>query len=392
MKHDIAVIGMGYVGSTLAGALNLAGYKVLGVEPRDEVRAKIDAGIAPFREPGLAEALKGVQTARSLQEEDEAETYVVCVGTPLVPDGALERAVSQVADHMRDGALVIIRSTVRVGTTRKVVKPILDVSGKAFDLAYCPERTVEGNALAELRELPQIIGADNDDIIVRVKIALEGAIRRGWEIYPEAAETAKLLANAWRDVTFAFANEVARICDQNGVSAQEAIGAANADYARCAIPMPGPVGGPCLVKDSLLLVPEQRHHSVITWARKLNAGAPAEMASRIVREIWNRGIVGSTVAVLGIAFKGDPETDDVRDSPGAHLVACLSSMSTTTTVDPIAPADLDFAAFAEQQFDVLVIATNHKAWNEIDLRARLKPGGFIYSCWQGYDADVVWGG
>ena len=151
----IAIIGMGYVGATLAGAL-APHHEVFGVDPdpRD------------FYEPGLEEARTRVTEVLTLSHVPPCAAYIICVGTPVGSDDALRRATREVATHMRDGALVIVRSTVPVGTTRNIIRPILDGSGLLhYQLAVCPERTVEGNALAELFELPQIIAAETPEAL-----------------------------------------------------------------------------------------------------------------------------------------------------------------------------------------------------------------------------------
>lgn len=373
-NYDVAIIGCGYVGLTLAAAFNKAGLKVLGVEPREEIRKPVQKGGAPFHEPGLADALRGITMARFLADEPPADAYVICVGTPLIDDGALERATHEVARQADDGSLIIVRSTVRVGTTRGLVKPILDLAG-SFDLAYCPERTVEGAALKELETLPQIIGAAEESAFRRAAKLFEHVTPDGLECGIEEAETAKLLANAWRDMRFAFANEVAMICERNRVSAQNVIDVANWRYARSDIPRPGPVGGPCLVKDSMLLIEPRTHaFSVIRAARMLNR--PDVFADAIYHAMCRRGFgEKGRVAVLGTAFKGFPETDDTRDSPGVAIAKLLSNGHEVFTVDPVAPAD--FKTIDGQRADVIVVTTD-RVWNGLD--EALNPGGFIYDC------------
>ena len=142
---------------------------------------------------------------------------------------------------MRDGALVILRSTVKIGTTRDVVSPVLAASGKTFDIAMCPERTLEGKALQELRELPQIVGADDPAVADRAAAVfrrLTSSIVLVSDI--ETAEIIKLVSNTFRDVQFAFANEVARVCDAFGVSAHEVISAGKLGYNRTEHPAAGP--------------------------------------------------------------------------------------------------------------------------------------------------------
>ena len=154
-KCDVGIVGLGYVGLTLATVLAETGNTVIGVEKRPEVVDSTNDGIPHFSESGLQEALSRViksgrlVAARRFDEDSYCETYIITVGTPLSSDGVvrvdmIEAATREVAANMRDGALVILRSTVKVGTARTVVSPILAASGKRFDIAMCPERTLEG--------------------------------------------------------------------------------------------------------------------------------------------------------------------------------------------------------------------------------------------------------
>ena len=174
MQYDVAVVGLGYVGLTLAVALADTGFRVLGVEHRSDVVDLTNRGKPHFSENGLSEMLAhAVETEHlvatlALDQTVSAEIYVITVGTPLNKDGRarldfIEAATRAVAENMPDGALVILRSTVKIGTARKVVAPILEASGKRFQIAMCPERTLEGKAMHELRRLPQIVGADTPE-------------------------------------------------------------------------------------------------------------------------------------------------------------------------------------------------------------------------------------
>ncbi|MBV8929740.1 MAG: nucleotide sugar dehydrogenase, partial [Mycobacteriaceae bacterium] len=220
------------------------GSPAVGVERRPEVVDSTNAGVPHFTETGLPDALAGVVSsgrlvARQRFEDDfSCDAYVITVGTPLSAAGVarldmIEAAARDIAANMADGALVVLRSTVKVGTTREVVAPILAASGKRFSIAMCPERTLEGKALAELRELPQIVGADDAvsaDRAAGLFRQLTNSIVRVSDV--ATAAVIKLVSNTFRDVSFGFANEVARVCDALGVSAHEVIGAGKLGYGR----------------------------------------------------------------------------------------------------------------------------------------------------------------
>ncbi len=190
---------------------------------------------AHFHEPGLTEQLvRAVDSERltvhpAIPPNCAATAFIVTVGTSLDSEGRVSMAsvrfhATEIAAQLKDGDLVLLRSTVQIGTTRDVVGPILAATGKRYGLAFCPERTVEGQALRELRYLPQIVGAM--DAMVATRAAQLFAFLTPTVVRvsdPETAEMIKLIDNAKRDVIFGYANEVARMCDAIGISAAEVI-------------------------------------------------------------------------------------------------------------------------------------------------------------------------
>jgi UDP-N-acetyl-D-mannosaminuronic acid dehydrogenase len=281
--HDVGVVGLGYVGLTLATALADVGLRVVGIEKRQDVVDAVTAGRPSFQEVGLDRVLSAVVESGRLeaftefQPEQSCATYIITVGTPLDGNGRarldmIESATRQVADSMPDGSLVILRSTVKIGTTRNIVAPILQASGKKFEIAMCPERTLEGNALAELRQLPQIVGADTAETRDRAGRLFSHLTNQVLGVSSlETAEIVKLADNTYRDVWFGFANEVARLCDAVGVSANEVISTGKLGYPRTNIAQPGLVGGPCLEKDPHILRQSARDYG-LSWRSRPRLG------------------------------------------------------------------------------------------------------------------------
>jgi UDP-N-acetyl-D-mannosaminuronic acid dehydrogenase len=414
-NKKIIVVGLGYVGLTLATVMAEVGLSVFGVEKRKHVVEKVSSGIAHFSESGLNDALLRVIKSGSLtvsteiMEEKPGNTYVITVGTPLNSRGEvrldmIEAATEQVAQHMSEGALVILRSTVKIGTSRNVVAPILAKSGKSFDLAMCPERTLEGKALKELRELPQIIGADQIHVRNRAANIFRNLTNAVVEVSSlEAAEIIKLVDNTYRDVQFAFSNEVARICEAYSVSAYEVIFSGKLGYQRTNVPLPGLVGGPCLEKDPHILLESGLSRGIsleITRAGRLvNERQPDETVQQIVALMVKRNLgSGVKVAILGWAFKGIPATDDLRGSMSFKVLEALRKSRPDVVVygyDPvISQADLEAelpsvivsASFLEaiQGAAVVIIANNHPTLGDIKpylMQESIQPNGFIYDYW-----------
>jgi UDP-N-acetyl-D-mannosaminuronic acid dehydrogenase len=342
---SVCILGLGYVGLTLSTVLADIGFQVTGVDRDAPLIEGLKAGRPHFHEKGLERLLAGVARGPhppSYQmglHEPCADVYVVTVGTPvtrpsLEPDlDHVLNATKEVAKVLRAGNLVILRSTVPVGTTRDVVLPVLEeVSGlKAgvdFCLAFCPERTVEGKALRELRELPQIIGGLDEISANRARDLFGRSTPTVIDVGSlEAAEMLKILDNSYRDMMFAYSNQLALVCEAVGLDLVPIVRAANQGYNRNNIPVPSPgVGGACLSKDPYILASVCRRvgidPSLFIKARAVNEYMPLHVVERAYQAIDGLGVGTTDVAVLvlGFAFKGKPETSDMRDSPTLDLV------------------------------------------------------------------------
>lgn len=417
--RSVSVIGLGYVGLTLAATMASVGFRVVGVERRQDVVDSLRQGRATFHEPGLEDMLRRTLDSGNLAVVGEmpasldATVHIVTVGTPLDGNGRarldmIENATRQVAAVLKSGDLVVLRSTVRIGTTRQVVEPILRATGHAFDLAFCPERTLEGVALEELRRLPQIVGAVTSEATVRAAQVFQFITPTTVRVQGvETAEMIKLIDNAQRDVSFAYANEVARACDAVGISAAEVISAGKLGYPRTNLPMPGPVGGPCLEKDSYILAEGLESHGIVPEmtlaARRLNEAQPADSMAALAN--WARRTAGfperPVVSLLGLAFKGRPATDDLRGTMARPILSALREQFPGATLrgfDPVVAAaeveafglePMPSLAAALAGANVAVIANNHPAFGGMALetlaRTMARPG-LVYDFWNNFDS------
>lgn len=416
--RSICMIGMGYVGLTLAVAMAEVGFRIHGVEVNPDTVKIIRSGRAPFRETGLDQKVAAQIAAGAMTVSQEwpapgvCNVYIVTVGTPLATGGKMTnldsiRAVThRLAQNIRPGALVILRSTVRVGVSRSIVKAALDETGLPYDLAFCPERTLEGKALQELRTLPQIVGGMNHASSVRAAQLFNHLTSTTIRVSDlETAEMIKLVNNTQRDLMFAFANEVADICDLIGVSAPEVIEAGNVGYPRGGMPMPGPVGGPCLEKDPYILVegvPQPAGDLRLSMlGRQVNESLPRRTAAIVVEELTSRKPRGEVThgAIMGVAFKGRPETSDLRGTLAIPLIAELKAQFPGIQISAFDPAvpDVDVrklgvtpCASAEEAFrdaDFVVFQNNNPAFARLDLAglSRLMgKDGIIYDMWNQY--------
>lgn len=418
----VCVLGMGYVGLTLAAIMADAGFKVLGVEIRDDVLSKLRRGKSHFHEPGLPELIQRLVKKRSIKfvkhipREHKASVYIITVGTPLNPSGQVrldmvENVGREVASHLKANDMVILRSTVKVGTTRNVIFPILKKRGLPFDLAFCPERTLEGQALGELRQLPQIVGGVTDRSTVRASQLfqfLTPTVVRVSDL--ETAETIKLIDNASRDVSFAYANEVAAICDKVGISASEVLRAGKLGYSRTNLPMPGLVGGPCLEKDPYILaeaLEDGGYTPILTVsARKINERQPKDVAAYLHSlALKLKGFSRKpTIAFLGIAFKGRPATDDLRGTMTRHVFTALKKFFPNAVYkgyDAVVPRTeikkfgLIPCGSLTQTFkkaDLVLITNNHPCFSSMPverLADSMNRPGLVYDFWNSFSASSL---
>jgi UDP-N-acetyl-D-mannosaminuronic acid dehydrogenase len=414
MPRTIGVVGMGYVGLTLTAALARKGHVVHGVDVAPAVVDSLSRGKPHIFEPGVAEAFSEyVGTSifiDSALPADTVEAAVICVSTP-VDERTRQPNLSNLADAARQVAtwcgpktLVVVRSTVPVGTSRRVVLPSLrDAWGRAL-LVMAPERTIQGQALRELVELPQVVGGLDDESL-QAGLALFGDLAR--QLVPvsslETAEMVKLSNNCHTDLIYAFGNEIALISERHGLDPLEVIRAANLDYPRPDLAKPGYVGGGCLSKDPYIMVTSagERPPFLVERARELNEYLPVHMARSVVDLM--RETQGSRLAVLGWAYKGWPPTDDMRGTPIAAMMPVFAEAGLTVLGhDPMVtddviwqyggePVSLD-KAFSDA--DAILLINDHPDYRSIHLPALLDPANgtklkLIVDSWRILDEAAI---
>lgn len=418
----ICVIGLGHVGLPLSIALVESGHYVIGVDVEPRVVEQINRGEPYFYEPGLRDSL-----GKSLQERrfratinvDEAvsksKAIFVTVGTPIGSNNQLDSdqlhsSIKSLGRNLKKGHIVILKSTVSPGATESIVKPLLEresslKAGEDFFLAFSPERVVEGKALQEFRLLPKIVGGMNGESAKRAAKVLKTL---GGDVIivssPKVAELVKLADNIYRDVNIALGNEIGMTCALLGVDAYEVIKAANKNYARNNIMFPGPgVGGACLTKDSYLLgskvEPLGYKLRLIPLARRINEEMPLKVV-QFVREMYRnmtKPIDGSKILVLGLAYKGRPDTDDIRNSPSKVVIeklktlgACLVGYDPVVTKNKAQELGVSGVSLKEGFKDAscVVVMTNHPSFFELDLerltKLMSKPAGIV-DCWHAFN-------
>jgi UDP-N-acetyl-D-mannosaminuronic acid dehydrogenase len=375
---DVVVLGGGgHVGLPLSLTLADAGLRVGIYDTNGATLDRIAAGEMPFLETGADELLRTVlasgrlELATSGEMIERTDTLIVVVGTPvdefLGPSMTVfERVVDQVAPHLRDGALVVMRSTVYPGTTAYVRQHLVE-AGCTVDVAFCPERIAEGHALEELHTLPQIIGADDDRAAERATALFRHLVDKTVRTSTKEAELAKLFTNTWRYMKFAVANQFFMIADQAGVDYTNVLRAIREDYPR-AVDLPGPgfAAGPCLFKDAMQLAAFTTDHFPMGQAAmQVNEGLPAYIVAALERRYG--GLSGKTVGILGMAFKA--ESDDTRASLSYKLRKLLSwAGARVLAADPYVDDDrLVTLECVLEESDILVLGAPHRAYRNLQI-------------------------
>ena len=380
----IVVGGCGHVGLPLGVALAESAGTVVLLDIAESAVARVNGGDVPFLEPGLETALQSVRAAGTLVATTDpscvssAEVVVIVIGTPvdehLNPDpNAVVAAIDEIAGHMRDGQLVVLRSTVYPGVTA-LVERHLAARGLTVDVAFCPERIAEGKAMEELRSLPQIIGATTDAARLRAR-ALFGTLTDTLiDTSPEEAELAKLFTNTWRYIKFATANQFLMIANDHGLDFDRIRDAITLDYPRAAdMPRAGFAAGPCLFKDTMQLAAFNDNGFHIGHAAMLvNEGLPLYVVSQIERDA---DLSTLTVGILGMAFKA--ESDDIRSSLSYKLKRILTfKAKAVLCTDPYVTAATDASLVPLEdvlaQADILVIGAPHPEYRGLETQLPIK--------------------
>ena len=414
----VGVVGLGYVGLTLAVTLAKKGFTVFGADRVPRVVEALAAGRPHLFEPGVEEAWRAFLGERlhvaTALPRDPLDAVVLCVSTPVesathAPDlEGLRAAARAVAAGCAPDTLVIVRSTVPVGASRGVVLPELLARWGRARLAFCPERTIQGQALRELEQLPQVVGGLDDASAEAAAVLFARVTPRVVRVSSlEAAELVKLVNNCHTDLIYSFGNEVALLAERAGLDPLEVIRAANVDYPRPDLSRPGYVGGGCLSKDPYILLASGKALGHEPWlvgrARALNEYLPLHVARHFLTLLGQArgGLDGARVALLGFAYKGWPPTDDMRGAPVLAMLEVFREARLTLAghdflVAPQIIRDLGVEPRPlEHVFDgadgVLVV-TDHPEYAKLDLGAalaQLRRPALVYDSWRILDEAAV---
>ncbi len=397
------IIGLGYVGLPLAVELAQAGYRVLGYDIQPSVVEGLNGGHSHVKDVSDAALQAVVNAGRFSATTDparlaEADVVSICVPTPLSkfkdPDVSyIVAATEAVKKILRRGQAVILESTTYPGTTREILLPALEstglVVGKDFFLAFSPERVDPGNPVYGTRNTPKVVGGITEDCTRVVMALYQPAIDTLVPVTTtEAAELVKLLENTFRSVNIGLANEMAIVCDKLGVDVWEVIEAAATKPFGFMKFLPGPgLGGHCIPIDPHYLAWKMRGLNYKTRFIDLAGEVNTEMPVFWVRKVGDalnsmgRPVRGSTVLILGVAYKRDIE--DLRESPALDIIRLLEGQGAQVRYhDPYVPhfrgdghdlASVPLTADTLAAVDCVMIVTDHSGidYDLVRTRARL---------------------
>ncbi len=387
----IGVIGLGYVGLSVASALSAAGFRVIGIDIKLDRVAKINAGGCPIegKEPELPELLAKVTANKKLTATNDygelakCDVVLIDVDTPVATDHrprfeSLRAACRELGKVMKPGALVIVESTIAPGTCDRVVAPLLErASGRklneGFFLGHCPERVMPGRLLRNLRELSRVCGGStqetSDAMVALYRTIVEGKLDKSDLVTAELVKTAE---NTYRDVNIAFANELGLICEAVGADFRRVRELVNESPGRNVLLAGAGVGGHCIPKDPWLLVHDVAGFTprLIAAARAVNDAMPLHTA-RLVEDALEevgKSVYGAKLAVLGFAYLEN--SDDTRNSPTEALVEHLTNWGATVQIhDPWVPEYDRPIIDVVRGADAIVIMVSHDEYKSLDLPA-----------------------
>jgi UDP-N-acetyl-D-glucosamine dehydrogenase len=389
----VGVIGLGYVGLPLAAATSRAGFRALGFDIDPAKPEQLNRGVSyidavPDGVLGALIAAGRFEATADFARLADCDVIAICVPTPLTrrrePDlSYVEATARAIAATLRPGQLVALESTSWPGTTREVVKPLLEagglVSGRDFLLAFSPEREDPGNATFDTGSIPKVVAGDGP-LAARAAEAFYGAVVT--RVVPvsslDAAEAVKLTENVFRAVNIALVNELKTIFERMDVDIWEVIEAASTKPFGYMPFYPGPgLGGHCIPIDPFYLAWRSRQFGLPTrfveLAGEINLAMPDYVIGRLAAAL-ERPLAGARVLVVGLAYKRN--VADVRESPAFALIERLEARGAAASFHdphvPVIPPTREHAALAGRAslpltaetlaaHDAVLIATDHDA-------------------------------
>jgi UDP-N-acetyl-D-glucosamine dehydrogenase len=397
---SVGIIGLGYVGLPLALTAAQAGFSVLGFDINSSHVDRLNRGESyikhiPSELVAGAVATGHLEATSDFSRLSEPDAILVCVPTPLTqhrePDlSFVKDTAAAIAAQLRGGQLVVLESTTYPGTTKEVLKPILETSGlkseKDFFLAYSPEREDPGNSSFGTSKIPKVVGGDGPEALALADALYSQLIEKTVPVSTAAtAEAVKLTENIFRAVNIALVNELKVVYAAMGIDIWEVIDAAKTKPFGFMPFYPGPgLGGHCIPIDPFYLTWKAREYDITTrfieLAGQVNTHMPHHVLERLVEAVDRSGtpFSRSRILVLGAAYKKN--VDDMRESPALKLMELIEARGAQADYhDPHIPElpptrqhgaltgriSVPLSPATVQHYDAVLIATDH---DDVDYR------------------------
>ena len=401
----IAVVGLGYVGLPLAIQFARSDVTVLGLDIDVAKVDSINQGRSYIKHISSETIKEVVKRDRLCASTDfnrvrEVEAVIICVPTPLnknrEPDISFILETGRtIAPHLSNGALIVLESTTYPGTTDEDLRDVLEKgsnmqAGVDFHLAFSPEREDPANEQSKVKLIPKVVGGYTPACLGRAVTLYSKTIDKVVPVSScRVAEATKLLENIFRSVNIALVNELKIVYGAMGIDIWEVIEAAKTKPFGFMPFYPGPgLGGHCIPIDPFYLTWKAReygqHTRFIELAGEINTRMPEHVVHRVADALnaQSKAIKGSNILVLGLAYKAN--VDDERESPSYVLMELLAERGAEVAYyDPYVPVikptrehpqfagrkSIDWNRSTIENFDVVLIATNHSAVNYRELGA-----------------------
>lgn len=388
MKADVCVIGgAGHVGAPLSIVLADCGHRAIIYDLNHAALDKLRAGTMPFIEEGAGPVLqRALSSGRLLFTSDPSEVkgipiLIVTIGTPIDEFhnprlDVVARCLDALLPFLSDDQTIILRSTVFPGVT-EFVHEYLRKQGRNIDVAFCPERVVQGKAIVELQTLPQIVSGVTpaaEETAAKLFSSIAPSIVR---MAVKEAEFAKLISNAYRYIQFAAANQFYMMIEAAGLDHRRVLDGLRQDYPRGhGLPGPGFAAGPCLMKDTMQLVAFENNRFLLgNVAMMVNEGLPNFIVERLRA---HRDLRDTRVGILGMAFKAD--IDDIRESLSYKLGKILRFHGATVSYSDEYATDPTFVPKEQlvAEADVVIVGVPHSAYRTL----RVPSGVEVIDLWR----------
>ena len=368
-----AIIGLGYVGRSIAQAAVGAGHSVIGFDTNSDVVTSLQ----------ISGDFKGTTDASLI---GSAEVVVIAVPTPLDgarnPDlSAVNAACRTIIENVKKPVLVISESTSYPGTLRKEIATVIEkASGLGHLYASSPERVDPGNAKWTQKNTPRLLAGLTPDATAMARRFYSSFCDEVIEVStPEVAEAAKLFENTFRQVNIALVNEFAQISGALDIPTREVLDAASTKPFGFMSFQPGPgVGGHCIPVDPSYLAYVAENVGVpaefIKRANEVNLGMPAYVVSRVAKDVGS--LKGKKVVVVGIAYKAN--VSDTREAPSALVISELQKLGAEVSWhDPVVGTWKGQVSSELRGFDVAIVVTKHEFVSEATIKSS---AAYVFDC------------